>query len=59
LNEYLEFGFPPRDEPGRSIEWVHKKERVYGHLLDGLVWEIGTLKACEEIDRIFSKAFAT
>jgi glucose-1-phosphate thymidylyltransferase len=48
LLEYFELGLP-RDEPGRFIEWLHKKETVYGYLLDGVVWDIGTLEAYEEV----------
>lgn len=50
LKEYSELELP-RDEPGRFIEWLHKKETVYGFLLDGVVWDIGTLRAYEEISR--------
>jgi glucose-1-phosphate thymidylyltransferase len=48
LTEYFELGLR-RDEPGRFIEWLHKRETVYGYLLDGAVWDIGTLKAYEDI----------
>jgi len=50
LREYFELGLP-RDEPGRFIEWLHKREIVYGCLLDGVVWDIGTLRAYEQISR--------
>jgi len=55
LREYSELKLQC-DEPGRFIEWLHKKETVYGYQLDDVVWDIGTLKAYEEIDRMFSEA---
>jgi glucose-1-phosphate thymidylyltransferase len=54
LKEYSALDLP-RDEPGRFIEWLHKKETIHGYLLDGVVWDIGTLKAYEQIDRMFSE----
>jgi len=48
LKEYFDLGLP-RDEPGRFIEWLHKQETVYGYLLDGRVWDIGTIKSYENI----------
>jgi glucose-1-phosphate thymidylyltransferase len=51
LLEYFDLGLP-RDEPGRFIEWLHKKETVHGYLLDGVVWDIGTLEAYEEVSVI-------
>jgi glucose-1-phosphate thymidylyltransferase len=53
LKEYFELELP-RDDPGRFIEWLHKRETVYGYLLDGVVWDIGTTEAYEKIDRMFS-----
>lgn len=48
LKEYYELGLP-RDDPGRFIEWLYKKEPVYGYLLGGVVQDIGTLRAYEEM----------
>jgi NDP-sugar pyrophosphorylase family protein len=39
--EYVGLGLP-KDEPGRLIEWLHKVEPVYGYMLKGTVWDIGT-----------------
>jgi len=44
LVEYVGLGLP-RDEPGRFIEWLHRVEEVYGYVLKGNVWDIGTLEA--------------
>lgn len=41
LNEYL-VGAGDRDNPGRFVEWLCKREPVYGHILDGHWWDIGT-----------------
>lgn len=32
-----------RDAPGRFIEWLHKRETIYGYLLNGFWWDIGTV----------------
>lgn len=50
--EYMELGLS-RDEPGRFIEWLYKKEAVYGYMLKNTVWDIGTLEAYREIDRLY------
>jgi glucose-1-phosphate thymidylyltransferase len=47
LLEYSELGLR-EDEPGRFIEWLHKKETVYGYLLEGGIWDIGTKEAYEK-----------
>lgn len=30
------------DNTGKFIEWLHKREPVYGHILEGHWWDIGT-----------------
>ena len=42
LREYLTEA-ADRDNPGRFIEWLCKREPVYGHVLDGQWWDIGTV----------------
>ena len=42
LREYLAEAVD-RDRPGRFIEWLCKREPVYGHILDGRWWDIGTV----------------
>lgn len=54
LIEYCTSGLSP-DEPGRFIEWLHKKEKIYGYLMGGTVWDVGTLRAYHEVDRAFSE----
>jgi glucose-1-phosphate thymidylyltransferase len=53
IKEYLRLGLC-NDEPGRFMEWLHKKEAVYGFMLKNVVWDIGTLEAYREIDMLFS-----
>lgn len=54
LIEYVGLGLP-RDEPGRFIEWLHRVEEVYGYVLKGNVWDIGTPKAYLKAEEIVSK----
>jgi glucose-1-phosphate thymidylyltransferase len=42
LNEYVTEA-ADRDNPGRFIAWLCKREPVYGHVLDGYWWDIGTM----------------
>jgi glucose-1-phosphate thymidylyltransferase len=44
IREYVGLGLS-RDEPGRFIEWLHRVEPVYGYMLKGNVWDIGTPEA--------------
>jgi glucose-1-phosphate thymidylyltransferase len=37
-----------RDEPGRFIEWLCKKETVHGYVFNGAVSDIGTMEAYEQ-----------
>jgi len=43
LREYLADSVE-RDSPGRFIEWLCKREPVYGHILDGYWWDIGVME---------------
>lgn len=53
LREYSELGLP-RDEPGRFIEWLYRRETVCGYVLRDVVWDIGTLEAYRKITQVFS-----
>lgn len=48
--EYVSLGLS-RDEPGRFIEWLHKAEPVYGYILSGTVWDIGTPEAYRNAEK--------
>lgn len=52
LKEYVDLGLP-QDEPGRFIEWLHKKEEVYGYMLKSNLWDIGTLESYREAENHF------
>lgn len=47
IYEFLREGENP-DSPGYLIQWLSKKEPVYGCILDGGWWDIGTPKTYEE-----------
>ena len=44
FEEYAEAGLS-MDEPGRFLEWLVAKEKVYGYVLKHHVWDIGTVEA--------------
>jgi glucose-1-phosphate thymidylyltransferase len=50
IHEYLAEG-NPSDSPGYFIEWLHKRENVYGYVLRGHWTDIGTLDAYMEVNR--------
>ena len=54
LLEYAALGLP-RDEPGRFIEWLHRVEEVYGYVLKGNVWDIGTPEAYAKAEEALSR----
>jgi len=45
-----------RDTPGRFMQWLCKLEPLYGHILDGYWWDIGTIdqyfEAAEAFERL-------
>ena len=51
LKEYMKLGLP-NDEPGRFIEWLHKVEPVFGYMLKGNFWDIGTLDSYKETETL-------
>jgi glucose-1-phosphate thymidylyltransferase len=53
LEEYVQIGLNA-DAPGRFIEWLCVKEPVYGYLLEGVWWDIGTIQSYNEAKRYFS-----
>jgi len=44
-----------RDNTGRFIGWLCKREPVYGHILQGHWWDIGTIDQLNEADRILKR----
>jgi len=49
LSEYL-IEAADRDRPGRFIGWLCEREPVYGHILDGCWWDIGTVDQYYEVN---------
>ncbi len=44
----------PADQPGRFIEWLYKKQPVYGYVLKDYLWDIGTKEAYKECNQYYS-----
>jgi len=53
--EYLQEG-GDRDEPGNFMEWLCERETVYGYMLPGRLWDIGTIEGYEQLEREFKTA---
>jgi len=51
-SEYLQDG-GERDGPGNFMEWLCERETVYGYMLPGRFWDIGTIESYEELRREF------
>lgn len=54
LGEYL-VEETERDNPGRFIGWLCKREPVYGHVLDGYWWDIGTIDQYHEANQTLQR----
>jgi len=52
LREYVEEGLE-RDQPGKFIEWLHRREAVYGYVLNGYWWDIGTEESYNKANKFF------
>jgi len=39
-----------RDEPGSFMEWLCDREAIYGYMLQGRLWDIGTIEGYKEIE---------
>ncbi len=51
--EYLSQG-GRTDEPGNFVAWLCKKEPVYGYVLQGRLWDIGTIESYERLKQEFA-----
>jgi len=51
--EYVKRGID-HDAPGKFIEWLCKKENVYGYVLNGIWYDIGSMDTYQEANRYFS-----
>ncbi len=45
-----------RDEPGDFIEWLYARETVYGYMLPGGLWDIGTIESYEQLNQRYQNA---
>ncbi|MFQ5941175.1 MAG: nucleotidyltransferase family protein [Nitrososphaerales archaeon] len=52
IHDYLEEGHN-HDSPGHFIEWLCKKESVYGYVLEGGWWDIGTEEVYDNVRKIY------
>ncbi|MFA4991786.1 MAG: nucleotidyltransferase family protein [Candidatus Omnitrophota bacterium] len=53
IKEYLNSG-TPKDAPGYFLEWLYKKEAVFGYVFKGSKWfDIGDKKSYEQADKTF------
>lgn len=43
------------DHPGGFIEWLHKVDDVYGYVLDGEWWDIGTPETYRQANKSFTR----
>ena len=51
--EYLDLG-GSRDEPGNFIAWLCTQEEVYAYMFPSYIWDIGTPKGYEELQKQFT-----
>jgi len=54
VREYLDEGNNP-DSPGYFIQWLHRREPVYGYVLKGRWWDIGTPETYLEAKAFFEE----
>lgn len=54
ISKYLKAGNKP-DAPGYFLQWLHKKKPVYAYVMNGECYDVGTLKALEEVREIYGK----
>ncbi len=50
---YLEEGNKP-DAPGYFVQWLYARKDVYAHIMDGDCYDVGTMAAYEEVQRLFT-----
>jgi glucose-1-phosphate thymidylyltransferase len=50
IKQYIKEGNNP-DQPGRFPQWLHTRKAVYAYIMNGMCYDIGTIKAYEEMNR--------
>ncbi|UCG93335.1 MAG: nucleotidyltransferase family protein [candidate division WOR-3 bacterium] len=54
IHEYIKEGNNP-DEPGRYVEWLYKRERVFGYVFTEPWYDIGDVKQYEQANKEFTE----
>lgn len=57
ISEYLKSGLNP-DAPGFYLQWLHKKENLYGYILKGCWFDIGDIDSYENASNYYSSKYA-
>ncbi len=52
FRQYIDEGNKP-DAPGNFLHWLHTRKPVYGWIMTGECYDVGTLAALEEVREIF------
>lgn len=52
IKKYLDEGNLP-DAPGYFLQWLHTRKPVYGWVMSGECYDVGTFKALDEVREIF------
>ncbi|MFH1230159.1 MAG: nucleotidyltransferase family protein [Planctomycetota bacterium] len=56
INEYLKNGLNP-DAPGFYLQWLHKKENLYGYILKDCWFDIGDIDSYEKASNYYSSKY--
>jgi len=57
-SEYLAEG-GKQDELGNFAAWLCEKEKVHGYMLEGRLWDVGTIESYEQLKKEFEKSPTT
>ena len=52
IYDYLELGNNP-DSPGYFIQWLSAMESVYGYILPGMWWDLGTVESYNAVKSFY------
>ena len=52
ISQYLKGNGNP-DAPGYYIRWLHKQEKVYGYIFNGIWYDIGDIKSYQEANSVY------
>jgi glucose-1-phosphate thymidylyltransferase len=54
IQQYLELGYNP-DAPGYYVQWLYKKIKLYGYIVEGIWFDIGDIDSYKEANDYFLK----